>query len=393
MISDKHLQLFAKYRHAPTHAFSTGFVSETDKELYWELYEWLVFCTRKVSDQFEQFDVYSNRLSRDGGVQGQRPKDLWASIVNKNSEGFGRFPQIFVIANANGIEIGFSLAIHERDYFNADVKMRARAMIPSLYRKLPHHNSEIVSNIDSKINWSEWKSVVRHREGSDREFPNVSSLVRHHSSLRVDLKGGGSVYKEVPILSATARAFDLENELLEAVGIFEPLMLALSPSSADNNFVRNQIELDAHSETITAYAPEDEQEGRTFKLRKLAERLGQAKFRNQLIKAYNGMCAITGTQELTSLQAAHITPYDGAKSNKISNGILLRADIHNIFDRGLIYICPNTLRVVVSPTISCPTYRSLDGIAAILPTNPSVSPRVDYLMAQKERYNSIHNAS
>lgn len=73
--------------------------------------------------------------------------------------------------------------------------------------------------------------------------------------------------------------------------------------------------------------------------RVIAERVvreGQAQFKSSLIKAYGGKCALLNTKVKAALDAAHIRPYLGDKSNKVWNGILLRADLHRLFDAGLL---------------------------------------------------------
>ncbi|SCG45885.1 HNH endonuclease [Micromonospora zamorensis] len=89
-----------------------------------------------------------------------------------------------------------------------------------------------------------------------------------------------------------------------------------------------------------ARAPEPEglPEGRRRRLAQVTARQGQADFRRQLIEAYQGRCAISGCGVEAALQAAHIEPYDGPATNRVSNGLLLRADLHNLFDQGLLWI-------------------------------------------------------
>jgi len=70
-------------------------------------------------------------------------------------------------------------------------------------------------------------------------------------------------------------------------------------------------------------------------------RLGQGAFRVQLTDAYNRKCAITGEKTLPALEAAHIKKYSESGPNKISNGILLRADVHKLFDSGYVTITSN----------------------------------------------------
>ncbi|MFE9958127.1 HNH endonuclease [Micromonospora sp. NPDC005299] len=92
--------------------------------------------------------------------------------------------------------------------------------------------------------------------------------------------------------------------------------------------------LDGHQ----APEPQNLPEGRRRRLAEVTARQGQADFRRRLIEAYGGRCAISGCDVEAVLQAAHIDPYNGPATNRVSNGLLLRADLHNLFDRGLIWI-------------------------------------------------------
>jgi putative restriction endonuclease len=75
-------------------------------------------------------------------------------------------------------------------------------------------------------------------------------------------------------------------------------------------------------------------------------RLGQDMFRVAVIKAYRYRCAMTSERTLPVLQASHIKPYVLSQSHRVSNGLLLRADLHILFDRGLITVTPDyTIRV------------------------------------------------
>jgi len=80
-------------------------------------------------------------------------------------------------------------------------------------------------------------------------------------------------------------------------------------------------------------------------------RLGQGSFRVLVTDAYQRRCAITGEKTLPVLEAAHIRPYTNEGLHEISNGVLLRSDLHTLFDRGYLGIDPDDRRVVVSPRI------------------------------------------
>ena len=78
-------------------------------------------------------------------------------------------------------------------------------------------------------------------------------------------------------------------------------------------------------------------------------RRGQSVFRKQLLAAYNGQCAITRCDVEDVLEAAHIISYKGEETNHIGNGLLLRADIHTLFDLGLLAVDATSMRLLVSP--------------------------------------------
>lgn len=91
-------------------------------------------------------------------------------------------------------------------------------------------------------------------------------------------------------------------------------------------------------------------------------RLGQPKFRKLLLKVYGSACAVTGTAAEAVLEAAHIEPHAVRGRNAADNGLLLRADIHVLFDLGLVRIHPDSLRVAVDEALRAdPGYAALDG--------------------------------
>lgn len=79
-------------------------------------------------------------------------------------------------------------------------------------------------------------------------------------------------------------------------------------------------------------------------------RLGQGAFRVLVTDAYQRRCAITGERTLPVLEAAHIRPYSDNGPHLVSNGLLLRSDLHTLFDRGYITVTED-LRVQVSRRI------------------------------------------
>jgi putative restriction endonuclease len=79
-------------------------------------------------------------------------------------------------------------------------------------------------------------------------------------------------------------------------------------------------------------------------------RLGQGSFKVLVTDAYKRRCAITLERTLPALEAAHIKPYAKNGTHEVSNGILLRKDLHALFDKGYLTVTP-TLNIEVSRKI------------------------------------------
>lgn len=85
--------------------------------------------------------------------------------------------------------------------------------------------------------------------------------------------------------------------------------------------------------------------------RRLApQRLGQTAFKAVVLTAYDGRCAITGSKIRPVLQAAHILPLPRGGEHRLDNGVLLRSDVHTLFDRGYLGI-DTKYRLMVSPQL------------------------------------------
>ncbi len=67
-------------------------------------------------------------------------------------------------------------------------------------------------------------------------------------------------------------------------------------------------------------------------------RLGQGAFRTKVADSYNRRCAVTAERTLPALEAAHILPYSMGGKHLVKNGILLRRDIHGLFDDGYVTV-------------------------------------------------------
>lgn len=94
--------------------------------------------------------------------------------------------------------------------------------------------------------------------------------------------------------------------------------------------------------------------------RAIKTRRGQARFRQQLLGAYRRACAVTGSFVESLLEAAHIVPHSLVTDYSIRNGLLLRADIHTLFDEHLLSV-DGYCKIHVSRTLRHSEYWTHNG--------------------------------
>jgi putative restriction endonuclease len=107
-------------------------------------------------------------------------------------------------------------------------------------------------------------------------------------------------------------------------------------------------------------------------------RLGQGAFRIMVTDIYGRKCAITREHTLPVLQAAHIRPVTQGGEHRVSNGLLLRSDVHTLFDRGYVTITPGyefrVSRRLNADWQNGKIYYALDGQRIELPRDKSCRP-------------------
>lgn len=126
--------------------------------------------------------------------------------------------------------------------------------------------------------------------------------------------------------------------------------------------------------------------------RLVAPRLGQGTFRVAVSEAY-GRCAISGEHSLPALDAAHIVPFAQNGPHTVDNGLLLRADIHRLYDQHYVSVTPD-FRFVVSERLreqfnNGRIYYDLAERQIHLPENPAHHPRREHLAAHHEIFQAV----
>jgi putative restriction endonuclease len=138
------------------------------------------------------------------------------------------------------------------------------------------------------------------------------------------------------------------------------------------------------------FDPDSVEDLRGRALRAIRIRRGQPVFRTTLLEVYGRRCVVTGCAVEDVLEAAHITPYLGDTTNHTSNGLLLRADLHTLFDCGLLAIDPDTRMVVIAPALRSSSYGKFAGKPIRAPKDPLHTPSRKNLEKRFAVFQALH---
>jgi hypothetical protein len=170
-------------------------------------------------------------------------------------------------------------------------------------------------------------------------------LVFEPSSIRVfepiEPKTIKMVWPKVSQLSQVR--WKLDPKRLAAFEVF--VRNARTPEIKDKDAMPDEVA------SIWGYVPSGE-DTRTHALAQIRLRRGQQTFRKDLLKRFGALCVVTGSGIVALLEAAHIVPYRGHDDNHVENGLILRSDIHTLFDLNLLGIEPETLKIELHPSVA-----------------------------------------
>jgi HNH endonuclease len=128
------------------------------------------------------------------------------------------------------------------------------------------------------------------------------------------------------------------------------------------------------AESAGAFEPQSLKDDRERSIASIVRRRGQPEFRQKLLREYGNKCAVSGCDAVEALEAAHIIPYQGVDTNHLSNGLILRGDLHTLFDLGLLTVDADLLTVVLSQGLKQSSYGELHGKSISVPESAASRP-------------------
>ncbi len=150
---------------------------------------------------------------------------------------------------------------------------------------------------------------------------------------------------------------------------------------------RNSLAGDEAGSPVLPFDPQVIDDERARNLALIVQRRGQSEFREALLRAYDSSCCFSGCTVEQVLEAAHIIPYQGPATNHVRNGLLLRTDLHTLFDLGLLTVDTATMTIIVDPVLAASNYAEFDGRKIRLPRDPHDQPAEKLLEYHRERSN------
>lgn len=167
------------------------------------------------------------------------------------------------------------------------------------------------------------------------------------------------------------------------------------PAAPAADIITDVLEATARSvqdDADEAALPADDYDARLRIYRQIVARQGQSAFRAALMAGDGGRCAITGCDATGVLEAAHLRPYRGPDSNVVTNGLLLRSDVHTLLDLRLLALDPTAREVVLSKLLAGTQYESLSGRRVADPAEGWQRPSQDALDSKWWEYTETENA-
>ena len=209
------------------------------------------------------------------------------------------------------------------------------------------------------------------------ERKEVTEFVAHYGSTWIEFAAHAPVPSLEPIFTSKDRQNAIRRlDPAAAVGFVELHLGLVAPLG---------IEYEPH---------EWERHGGHVEVRSKVRRF-QDQFRNKLLDRYGENCAVTGQQPMEVLDAAHLYSYAETPVHRESGGLLLRKDVHRLFDAMLLTISADSMSSIVAPALvdAYPNLRSLEGRALVIPEthSPDADLLVQHEALARSRWKSLRS--
>lgn len=247
-------------------------------------------------------------------------------------------------AGGTGAEAGLSREEQIRLALCALEANGGAATIDQIYRAVEAQMGGLILSEQGRASLREFVNRVAVQKGFVQPFDERDPL------WRITPAGRQLIGNETGP-SALAPVIQAQEQALDAAGVFDPTSIT-----------------DARQRAMAA----------------VVLRRGRPAFRDALIQAYGGRCAVTGADVVAALEAAHIIRFQGPKTDDPANGLLLRADIHTLFDLRLIAVDTSTMTVLTAPSLAGTCYGQLCGTAMRLPSGGASAPSKAALDAHRK---------
>lgn len=324
--------------------------------------------------------ISSRVLNASAGFEEVDPDQSYEALVIKHSE---RFPQDVIAAAQKRLKLGTSRV---QDFRRQDIQFFVKSSSIEIFREpgvrlsaeswidrdatLPDLHKE--NSYADEILTKGFRALVwLHEQEKDGERGRGLSALVEFGPMQPDRHARvlDAVIFERPVGKELLETHKDDGTLIASIGASRHSRIwPISDSDVDSllSAVREKVHKIAQYENQNPDPHEPlnlEKIEDTTALRQVVLRRYQNAFRQALLSKRPNRCAITGTNELSVLEAAHIIPYAErfADRDKPENGLLLRSDIHKLFDAHLISINPETKVIEVSERIASADYQSLRG--------------------------------
>jgi len=172
------------------------------------------------------------------------------------------------------------------------------------------------------------------------------------------------------LLRRAAQGEDTVPDVSAKVDLQDTPAVRLPRRSVDSLMRERQEDAEARR----VFQSKDAEDARLRAIDSIVGRRGLQSFRRALLSAYAGRCAVSGCDLADVLEAAHLIPYRGEQTHQVSDGLLLRADLHTLFDLGLMSVEPKSRRLAMHASLENSVYAEFAGVAIFTPRRAADRP-------------------